>query len=95
MKKILLILFLISFLVEANDFVTRLFPQGENKYNLSVVGDISSTEKNLRKIFQRKVNEVCGTRFEIISIKMEYESEEGAKINVLNGTFKCFVKSQM
>ena len=45
--------------------------------------------------FQNKVNEICGTRFEIISIKMEYKSEEGAKINVLNGTFKCFVKSQM
>jgi len=41
------------------------------------------------------VNEVCGTRFEIISIKVDHISKEGAKKNILNGTFKCFVNSQM
>ena len=98
MKKLILILFLISSLVKAKDdidFETKLSPQGSDKYNLLIKGDSQSNEKKIRDVFQNKVNEICGTRFEIISIKMEYESEEGAKINVLNGTFKCFVKSQM
>jgi hypothetical protein len=41
------------------------------------------------------VNEVCGTRFEIINIKTDYENNEGSKNNILDGTFKCFVNSQM
>ena len=98
MKKMSHILLLVLSLIltnKASSFETKLSPQGSDKYNLSIKGDAKSSEKNLRDVFQNKVNEICGTRFEIISIKMEYESEEGAKINVLNGTFKCFVKSQM
>jgi len=95
MKKLLLILFLISFLVEANEFVIRLFPQEEDKYNLSIEGGISSTEKSLRNIFQRKVNEVCGTRFEIVSIELDNIYEEKFEKNVIHGSFKCYVNSQM
>ena len=56
---------------------------------------LRSSEKKLRDVFQNKVNEVCGTRFEIISIKVDHISKEGVKNNILDGTFKCFVNSQM
>ena len=36
-------------------------------------------EKKLRDDFQKKVNEVCGTRFEIISIKVDRISKEGVQ----------------
>ena len=56
---------------------------------------LRSSEKKLRDVFQNKVNEVCGTRFEIISIKIDHINKEGVKNNILDGTFKCFVNSQM
>ena len=98
MKKMSQILLLILSLVLTNkvgSFETKLSPQGSDKYNFLITGDDKSTEKKLREAFQNKVNEICGTRFEIISIKMNHLSKEGAKKNILNGTFKCFVNSQM
>jgi hypothetical protein len=79
----------------ASSLETKLSPQGADKYYLLIKGDAKTSEKKLREVFQNKVNEVCGTRFEIISIKTNYISKEGAKKYILNGTFKCFVNSQM
>ena len=98
MKKINLIFLLALFLVvtsRASSLETKLLPQGSDKYNFYIKGDATTSEKNLREVFQNKVNEVCGTRFEIISIKIDYINKEGVKNNVLDGSFKCFVNSQM
>ena len=98
MKKISLIFILALILVvtsKASSLETKLSPQGSDKYNLIIKGDAKTAEKKLREVFQNKVNEVCGTRFEIINIKTDYINKEGSKNNVLNGTFKCFVNSQM
>jgi len=95
LKKFLIILFLIPVFVKGNNLITNLSPKGSNTYYLSIEGDISFDEKKLRDVFQNKVNEVCGTRFEIINIKTDYINKEGSKNNILDGTFKCFVNSQM
>ena len=98
MKKINLIFLLaLSFATtaQASSLETKLSPQGADKYNFLITDDDKSSEKKLRDVFQNKVNEVCGTRFEIISIKVDHISKEGGKKNILNGTFKCFVNSQM
>ena len=98
MKKISLIFLLALFLVltsKASSLETKLSPQGSDKYNFIIKGDAKTSEKNLREVFQNKVNEVCGTRFEIISIKIDHINIEGVKNNVLDGSFKCFVNSQM
>jgi len=98
MKKISLIFLLALILVvtsKASSLETKLSPQGSDKYNFIIKGDAKTAEKNLREVFQNKVSEVCGTRFEIINIKTDYIDKEGSKNNLLNGTFKCFVNSQM
>jgi hypothetical protein len=95
LKKFLIILFLIPVLVKGNHLITNLSPKGSNTYYLSIEGDISFDEKKLRDVFQNKVNEVCGTSFEIINKKTDYINNEGSKNNILDGTFKCFVNSQM
>ena len=98
MKKISLffLLTLSLFLAsKASSLETKLSPQGSDKYNFLIKGDAKTSKKKLRDVFQNKVNEVCGTRFEIINIKTDYINKEGSKNNVLNGTFKCFVNSQM
>ena len=98
MKKINLIFLLaLSFATttQAISLETKLSPQGADKYNFLISGDADSSEKKLRDIFQNKVNEVCGTRFEIISIKIDHINKEGVKNNLLDGSFKCFVNSQM
>ena len=98
MKRISLIFLLALFLVvtsKASNLETKLSPQGSDRYNFYIKGDAKTAEKNLREVFQNKVNEVCGTRFEIISIKMDYIDKEESKNNILVGTFKCFVNSQM
>ena len=98
MKKISLVFLLAISLVvtsKASSLETKLSPQGSDKYNFLITGDDKSSEKKLRDVFQNKVNEVCGTRFEIINIKTDYINKDGSKNNVLNGTFKCFVNSQM
>ena len=98
MKRISLIFLLALFLVvtsKASSLETKLSPQGSDKYNFIIKGDAKTAEKKLREVFQNKVNEVCGTRFEIIGIKIDYINKEGSMNNVLNGTFKCFANSQM
>ena len=98
MKKISLIFLLtlsIFLTSKAIGLETKLSPQGSDKYNFHIIGDVKTSEKKLRDVFQNKVNEVCGTRFEIINIKTDYINKEGSKNNVLNGSFKCFVNSQM
>ena len=98
MKKISLIFLLALILVvtsKASSLETKLSPQGSDKYNFIIKGDAKTAEKKLREVFQNKVNEVCGTRFEIIGIKIDHINKEGVKNNVLDGTFKCFVNSQM
>ena len=95
MKKISQVLLLALFLIltnKASSVETKLSPQGSDKYNVYIKGDAKSSEKKLRDVFQKKVNEICGTRFEIISIKID---KEESKKNILNGSFKCFVNSQM
>ena len=98
MKRISLIFLLALFLVvtsKASNLETKLLPQGSDRYNFYIKGDTKTAEKNLREVFQNKVNEVCGTRFEIINIKIDYINKEGSKNNILDGSFKCFVNSQM
>ena len=98
MKKISLIFILALLLAltsKASSLESKLSPQGSDKYNFHIRGDAESSEKKLRDTFQNKVNEICGTRFEIINIKMDYIDKEGPKNNILDGTFKCFVNSQM
>ena len=98
MKKISLFFLLTLSLVvtsKASSLETKLSPQGSDKYNFLIKGDAKTSEKKLRDVFQNKVNEVCGTRFEIISIKIDHINKEGVKNNVLDGSFKCFVNSQM
>ena len=98
MKRISLIFLLELFLVvtsKASNLETKLSPQGSDKYNFYIKGDAKTAERKLREVFQNKVNEVCGTRFEIISIKIDHLNKEGVKNNLLNGSFKCFVNSQM
>ena len=98
MKKISLFFLLTLSLVvtsKASSLETKLSPQGSDKYNFHIKGDAKTSEKKLRDVFQNKVNEVCGTRFEIINIKTDYINNEGSKNNILDVTFKCFVNSQM
>ena len=98
MKKISLFFLLTLSLVvtsKASSLETKLSSQGSDKYNFHIKGDAKTSEKKLRDVFQNKVNEVCGTRFEIISIKVDRISKEGVNNNVLDGSFKCFVNSQM
>ena len=98
MKKIsLFFLFTLSLVLtsKASSLETKLSPQGSDKYNFHIKGDAKTSEKKLRDVFQNKVNEVCGTRFEIISIKIDHINKEGVKNNLLDGSFKCFVNSQM
>ena len=98
MKKISLIFLLALPLVltsKASSLETKLSPQGSDKYNFLIKGYAKTSEKKLREVFQNKVNEVCGTRFEIISIKIDHLNKEGVKKNLLDGSFKCFVNSQM
>ena len=98
MKKISLFFLLTLSLVvtsKASSLETKLLPQGSDEYNFLIKGDAKTSEKKLRDVFQNKVNEVCGTRFEIINIKTDYINNEGPKNNILDGTFKCFVNSQM
>ena len=98
MKKISLFFLLTLSLVVTSKAISleaKLSPQGSDKYNFHIKGNDKSSEKKLRDVFQNKVNEICGTRFEIINIKIDYIYKEGSRNNILDGSFKCFVNSQM
>ena len=72
MKKLFLISLISSFAFANDiDFEIKLFPQGSDEYHLSVKGGDMSHEKDMREIFRKKVNEVCGTRFEIFNINFD------------------------
>ena len=92
MKKLFLISLISSFAFanDLDDFEIKLFPQGSDEYYLLIKGSDISYEKDMRKIFRKKVNEVCGTRFEIFDIKFDQENKQ-----LIQGSFKCFVNSQM
>ena len=98
MKKQFLLLFLIPFLVIANESITfevNLMPQGSDRYNVVIKGNISSSQIDLKQEFRKKIHEICGTRFEIENNKfVTIDQDEFNKLSI-HGSFKCFVNSQM
>ena len=78
----------------ANSLKMKLFPLGSDRYNI-LIENISSNQINLREEFQKKVNEVCGTRFEIESIELAKANQDTYEKPTIQGSFKCFVNSQM
>tara|TARA_B110000003_G_scaffold52249_1_gene51791 strand:+ start:291 stop:581 length:291 start_codon:yes stop_codon:yes gene_type:complete len=96
MKKLLLILFLFPCLLltkESNSLEVKLQPLGSDRYNISITEN--SNSNNLRKELKKVVNKTCGTRFEIESIKLNEINQNRYKKQILQGSFKCYVNSQM
>jgi len=82
MKKLLLLLFLMPYLVfanESNSLEINLLVLGSDRYNIFIKGNISSTQIELKEELTRNVNEVCGTRFEIESIKLGDVNQDESK----------------
>ena len=98
MKKKFLLLFLIPFLVIANESITsevNLIPLGSDRYDIVIKGNISSSQIDLKQELRRRINEVCGTRFEIENIELSNIDQDGYKKLTMYGSFKCYVNSQM
>ena len=98
MKKQFLLLFLIPFLVIANEPITfeiNLMPLGSDRYNVVIKGNTSSSQIDLKQELRRRINEVCGTRFEIENIELSNIDQDGYKKLTMYGSFKCYVNSQM
>ena len=98
MKKKFLLLFLIPFLVIANESITsevNLMPLGSDRYDIVIKGNISSSQIDLKQELRRRINEVCGTRFEIENIESSNIDQDGYKKLIMYGSFKCYVNSQM
>ena len=98
MKKQFLLLFLIPYLVKANEpnsFEANLMPLGLDRYNIAIKGNISSSQIDLKQELRRRINEVCGTRFEIENIELSNVDQDGYKKLTMYGSFKCYVNSQM
>jgi len=98
MKKQFLLLFLIPFLVIANEPITfeiNLMPLGSDRYNVVIKGNTSSSQIDLRQELRRKIHETCGTRFEIENIELSNVDQDEPKKITMHGSFKCFVNSQM
>ena len=98
MKKQFLLLFLIPFLVIANESITsevNLIPLGSDRYDIVIKGNISSSQIDLKQELRRRINEVCGTRFEIENIESSNIDQDGYKKLTMYGSFKCYVNSQM
>ena len=98
MIKQFLLLFLIPFLVIANESITsevNLMPLGLDRYNIAIKGNISSSQIDLKQELRRKIHESCGTRFEIENIKFGNIDHDGYKKLTMYGSFKCYVNSQM
>jgi len=98
MKKKFLLLFLIPFLVIANESITsevNLIPLGSDRYDIVIKGNISSSQIDLKQELRRRINEVCGTRFEIENIESSNIDQDGYKKLIMYGSFKCYVNSQM
>ena len=98
MKKQLLLLFLIPYLVIANEsktFEVNLLPLDSDRYNILIKGNISSSQIDLKQEFRRRIHETCGTRFEIENTELGNIDQDGYKKLTMYGSFKCFVNSQM
>ena len=98
MKKQLLLLFLIPYLVIANEsktFEVNLLPLGSDRYNIVIKGNVSSNQIDLKQELRRKIHESCGTRFEIENIELDNIGQDGYKKLTMYGSFKCYVNSQM
>ena len=98
MKKKFLLLLLIPFLVIANESITsevNLIPLGSDRYDIVIKGNISSSQIDLKQELRRRINEVCGTRFEIENIESSNIDQDGYKKLIMYGSFKCYVNSQM
>ncbi|MDC0127784.1 hypothetical protein OAI28_05895 [Methylophilaceae bacterium] len=98
MKKLFLLLFLIPYLVMANEsksLEVNLFPLDSDRYNIIIKGNISSSQIDLKQELKRKIHEVCGTRFEIENNEIANIVQDGYKKLTMNGSFKCYVNSQM
>jgi len=89
---------LIPFLVianESNSFEVNLMPLGSDRYNIVIKGNISSSQIDLKQELRRRINEICGTRFEIENIELSNVDQDGYKKLTMYGSFKCYVNSQM
>ena len=98
MKKQLLLLFLIPYLVIANEskiFEVNLLPLGSDRYNIVIKGNVSSNQIDLKQELRRNIHESCGTRFEIENIELDNIDQDGYKKLTMYGSFKCYVNSQM
>ena len=98
MKKKFLLLFLMPFLVIANESKTlevNLLPLGSDRYNIVIKGNVSSNQIDLKQDLRRKIHESCGTRFEIENIELDNIGQDGYKKLTMYGSFKCYVNSQM
>ncbi|MDG2252610.1 MAG: hypothetical protein P8K73_03090 [Methylophilaceae bacterium] len=96
MKKLLLILFLFPYLLfakESNTSVVKLESLGSDRYSISITENANSN--NLKEEFKKEVNKTCGTRFEIESIELKKINHNQYKRQILQGSFKCYVNSQM
>jgi hypothetical protein len=80
---------------EINDFPIKLLFQGSDSYSLSIEGKSSSSKKDLKLLFTNKVKEVCGTRFELLNVTFDRIIKDENEREIIQGSFKCFVKSQM
>ena len=98
MKKQLPLLFLIPYLVIANEsktFEVNLLPLDSDRYNILIKGNISSSQIDLKQEFRRRIHETCGTRFEIENSELGNIDQDGYKKLTMYGSFKCYVNSQM
>jgi len=98
MKKKLLLLFLIPYLVIANEsktFEVNLLPLGSDRYNIEIKGNISSSQIDLKQELRRRIHKICGTRFEIENIELGNIDQDSYKKLTMYGSFKCYVNSQM
>ena len=98
MKKLLLLLFLIPYLVianESNSLEVNLLPLESDRYNILIKGNTSSSQIDLEQELRRRIHETCGTSFEIENIELGNINDDGYKKLTMHGIFKCYVSSQM
>ena len=97
-KKQLLLLFLIPYLVianESNSLEVKLLPLDSDRYNILIKGNITSSQIDLKQELRRRIHETCGTRFEIENIELGDIDQDGSNKLTMHRSFKCFVNSQM
>ena len=95
-KKQLLFLFLLPYLVianESNSLEVSLLLLDSDRYNILIKGNITSSQIDLKQELRRRIHEICGTRFEIENIKLDNIDQDGYKKLTMNGVFKCYVNS--